>query len=485
MQTKQALLRSIPKVDDVANHERVLELMMISSRQVIMDAIRKVIDQRRNEILTLTASVDVSIDTETAEIKGKSIDIDVEAIVEDVIQAVYKLNEMSLRRVINATGVILHTNLGRASLYSGIKESLWEIAENYSTLEFNIATGKRGSRYDHVEEILTKLTGAEAAMVVNNNAAAVLLILSTLGKGKDVIVSRGELVEIGGAFRIPEIMVQSGANLVEVGTTNKTHLYDYERAIINGETGAFLKVHTSNYRILGFTEEVSLSELATLGRTHDIPVIHDLGSGALIDFSKFGIEGEMTVHESVASGADIICFSGDKLLGGPQAGIIIGKKHWIEQMKLNPLTRAFRIDKLTLAALEATLRLYFDTDKVISQIPLLEMMTMPLEIIRERATHLRDLLSDQNLVDHICLEEGASQVGGGSMPLQELPTVLVKINPVGLSVKQLETHLRQSQMPIIVRIQKDHILLDVRTINERDFEYISNTIKQILRNKEV
>lgn len=473
MQTKQALLRSIPKVDDVFNHEKIVAMMAVGSRQVIMDAIRKIIDQRRSEILEIT------------EITEKSSEIDIESIIKDVVKEIHKSNEMSLRRVINATGVILHTNLGRASLYSGIKESLWEIAENYSTLEFDIATGKRGSRYDHVEAILTKLTGAKSAMVVNNNAAAVLLILSTLGKGLDVIVSRGELVEIGGSFRIPEIMAQSGANLVEVGTTNKTHLYDYERAIVSGDTGAFLKVHTSNYRILGFTEEVALNELVALGHTHDIPVIHDLGSGALIDFAKFGIDGEMTVHESVASGVDIICFSGDKLLGGPQAGIIIGKKHLIEQMKLNPLTRAFRIDKLTLAALEATLRLYLDTDKVMTQIPLLEMMTMPLEVIREKAVRLHRLLSDQIQSCHIDFEEGASQVGGGSMPLQELPTVLVKLKPIGLSVQQLETDLRQSQIPVIVRIQRDHILLDVRTINEHDFEYIAGTIKLLLKNKEV
>ena len=472
MQNKQALLRSIPKVDDVFNHEKIVDMMAVSSRRVIMDAIRKVIDQRRTEILEITEI------TNTAK---ESMSIDIESIIEDVVKEIQKANEMSLRRVINATGVILHTNLGRASLYSGIKDRLWEIAENYSTLEFDIATGKRGSRYDHVEAILTKLTGAESAMVVNNNAAAVMLILSTLGKGLDVVVSRGELVEIGGSFRIPDIMAQSGAHLVEVGTTNKTHLYDYERAIRSDETGAFLKVHTSNYRILGFTEAVTLDDLVALGHTHDIPVIHDLGSGSLIDFSKFGIEGEMSVHESVASGADIVCFSGDKLLGGPQAGIIIGKKHLIEQMKRNPLTRAFRIDKLTLAALEATLRLYLDPDKVMTQIPLLEMMTMPLEVIREKAMRLYRLLSDRTQRGHISLEEGISQVGGGSMPLQELPTVLVKIKPVELSVQQLETDLRQSQIPIIVRIQKDHILLDVRTIHERDFEYISNTIDWLLR----
>ncbi|GAU76768.1 L-seryl-tRNA(Sec) selenium transferase [Fusibacter sp. 3D3] len=476
MQTKQVLLRSIPRVDDVANHKKIVAMMSVSSRQVIMDAIRKIIDQRRTEILTIADRADTS-DT--------IVNVDIECIIEDVIQEIYKSNAMHLKRVINATGVILHTNLGRAPLYGEIKESVWEIAENYSTLEYNSLTGKRGSRYDHVADILTKLTGAESAMVVNNNAAAVLLILSTLGKGRDVIVSRGELVEIGGSFRIPEIMAQSGARLVEVGTTNKTHFYDYERAIVSGETGALLKVHTSNYRILGFTEEVALDELAVLGRTYDIPVIHDLGSGALIDFAKFGIEGEMTVRDSVASGADIICFSGDKLLGGPQAGIIIGKKSFIEKMKLNPLTRAFRVDKLTLAALEATLRLYFDTEKVMTQIPLLAMMTLPIEVIREKATRLCTLCSDQNEMCHISLEEGNSQVGGGSMPLQELPTVLVKLKPMDLSVKQLEIALRQAQTPIIVRIQKDHILLDVRTIDAHDFEYISNEIKWILKNQEV
>ncbi len=466
MSIQSTLLRSIPKVDDLINHTKLQEISAKVSHHVLVDSIRKKLEFTRQEILNKEEFSD--------------FEINVEEMIDGIMNDIRKNNAMNLKKVINATGVILHTNLGRAPLYEGLKDQVWDIAENYSTLEYNTETGKRGSRYEHVEEILTTICGGESALVVNNNAAAVLLILSTLAKGKQVIVSRGELVEIGGSFRVPEIMEQSGATLVEVGATNKTHFSDYKNAIVEGQTGALLKVHTSNYRILGFTEEVELSELVTLGNYHAIPVIHDLGSGALVDFKKYGIHSEATVFDSVKSGADVICFSGDKLLGGPQAGIIIGNKTLIERMKRNPLTRAFRIDKLTLAALEATLRLYYDPEKAVSQIPVLAMLTIPLETIRELAAELLDLFNANIEGFTASLEAGMSQVGGGSMPLEELPTCLIAVKSHHMSAHSLEEQLRQWETPIVVRIHKDQIYLDVRTLHRGDFMTIVNAFKIIL-----
>ena len=409
------LLRLIPKVDDMVNNKKLSEAAGSGSRHLMLEAVREVIDETRNKLLS----------SETAD----PDDLNLNKIIEKIIGKIESSNEMSLKRVINATGVILHTNLGRAPLNAELAAKIWEIAEGYSTLEYNVATGERGSRYDHVGGLLSKLTGAEAAFAVNNNAAAVLLALNTLAKGARVIVSRGELVEIGESFRIPEIMEQSGAELVEVGSTNKTRLSDYEKAIAKGEAGALLKVHTSNYKIVGFTEEASLMELVKLGKSYNIPVLFDLGSGAIADLSRFGIEGEMTVRESIALGADVVCFSGDKLLGGPQAGIIAGRKTLVEKMKRNPLTRAFRIDKLTLAALEGTLKLYLDPESAVSRIPALSMMTMGIEEIKARADILYSLMSDKVKNCTVVIDDGYSHAGGGSLPLLELPTRVIKVKP--------------------------------------------------------
>lgn len=466
MPAKNELLRLIPKVDEIANNEKIVQATQTVCRQIIIESIREKIEETREKILHLE--------------DYDNVEFNPDQLIDDIITTIECKNEMNLKKVINATGVILHTNLGRALLDHSIKDKVWEIAESYSTLEYNLRTGKRGSRYDHVQELITKIVGTESALVVNNNAAAVLLVLSTLAKGTRVIVSRGELVEIGESFRIPEIMEQSGAKLIEVGATNKTRLSDYQKAIVEGETGVLLKVHTSNYRIMGFTEEVALSELVKLGNERGIPVIHDLGSGALIDLRKYGIHGEATVYDSVFAGADIICFSGDKLLGGPQAGIIIGKESLIERMKRNPLTRAFRIDKLTLAALEATLRLYLDPQKVTDNIPTLAMLTMPFVTIEERSDRLYDLLINKVKHCSISVEEGNSQMGGGSLPLQELPTKLIKIKPEKLTIQEFEERLRNNRIPIIVRIHKDHIYLDVRTIRDSDFQQIISTFEAII-----
>ncbi|MCG8482142.1 MAG: L-seryl-tRNA(Sec) selenium transferase, partial [Clostridia bacterium] len=409
--------------------------------------------------------------------------LNLECLIQKITSAIEEKNQKTLRKVINATGTILHTNLGRSLISEEIKAYIFDIAGHYSTLEYDTKEGKRGSRYSHVEKMITQLTKTESALVVNNNAAAMMLILSTVAKEKEVIVSRGELVEIGGSFRIPEIMEQSGAILKEVGTTNKTHLRDYIHALNEENIGALLKVHTSNYRILGFTEEVDLKDMVDLGKEKDIPVIYDLGSGALIDLKEYGIFDEPTVMESINTGVDICCFSGDKLLGGPQAGIIIGQKYWIDKMKKNPLTRAFRIDKLTLAALEGTLRLY-QRDEAIDKIPTIKMMTMKKEETKQKAIQIYD--SIKNLEDaEISLIEGFSQIGGGSVPLHELPSWMVQIKPKSISVNELEKALRNQELPIIARIYKDALLLDARTIEEEALAYVSKTVNKIFNNMEV
>ena len=463
---KNELLRLIPKVDDMINNEVLTEAADKAGRQIILDAVREVIDETRNRILD---SQDVEPD-----------DLNINSLLKKIVLRACSVNEMNLKKVINATGVILHTNLGRAPINRELRDKVWEIAENYSTLEYNVQTGERGSRYDHVQGLITKITGAEAAFTVNNNAAAVMLALNTLAAGKSVVVSRGELVEIGESFRIPEIMEKSGAKLVEVGSTNKTRLSDYEKAVADGETGALLKVHTSNYRIVGFTEETGLSELVELGKTRGIPVLHDIGSGLLIDLGKYGIPGEITVQDSIKAGADIVCFSGDKLLGGPQAGIIAGKKDLIDKMKKNPLTRAFRTDKLTLAALEATLRLYLDTDSAVSRIPALSMITMPKEVLRQRSDILYELLVENVKNCVIFAEDGCSQAGGGSLPLFELPARIVKVKPLKLSANELEERLRNNRVPVIARINRDNVCLDVRTIRDEDFHLVVAAFTEIL-----
>ncbi|MCK9268550.1 MAG: L-seryl-tRNA(Sec) selenium transferase, partial [Alkaliphilus sp.] len=349
---KGKILSRLPSVDELLNNERIINLLEEVPRNVVVNEVRNNLEKYRRQIL--------SMDEESLD----KFKIDIEGIIFNIIDSSYEFMEMNLKEVINGMGTILHTNLGRALLSETIKDRVWSVAGGYSTLEIDILTGKRGIRYSHVVEIIKFITKAEDALVVNNNAAAVMLALGTMAKDKEVIVSRGELVEIGGSFRVPEVMKQSGTKLVDVGTTNKTHLWDYESAITEN-TAALLKVHTSNYRILGFTDSVSLKDLVELGRKNNIPVIEDIGSGVLVDLRKYGLGYEPTVQESIAAGIDVVTFSGDKLLGGPQAGIIIGKKCYIDKMKKNQLTRAFRIDKLTLVALEATLKLYLDEEKAI------------------------------------------------------------------------------------------------------------------------
>ena len=445
-------------------NEHIEKLTDICPRTVLVQVIRDYLTQYRRIILS----------SKQDELDKSLFGLD--KIIKGVEHMVYEKMANNLKHVVNATGVVIHTNLGRAPLSSHVMESLIKISSGYSNLEMDIENGVRGSRYEHVEEILKELTNAEGAIVVNNNAAAVMLVLSTMVKNKEVIVSRGQLVEIGGSFRIPDVMRESGAKLVEVGTTNKTHIWDYERAI-NEETGALMKVHTSNYRILGFTEDVSSEDLVSLGRKNSIPIIEDIGSGVFIDLAKYWLPYEPTVQNAVASGMDVVSFSGDKMLGGPQAGIIVGKKEYIEKMKKNPLTRAFRIDKMTLAALEGTLKLYLDEEKAINSIPVLKMLTVDLSELSAKAESLYEkLVNPLKDICSISIEDDYSEVGGGAMPLHKLATKVITIYPHKISVNELEKRLRTFETPIVTRIFKDKVLIDVRTVFRDEFEVIRNAL---------
>ena len=373
----------------------------------------------------------------------------------------------------------MHTNLGRAPISREHMKKAFDIVTGYSNLEYNLEEGRRGERYSHFEKLLCKITGAEAAMAVNNNASSVLLILSSLAKGGEVIVSRGELIEIGGKFRIPDVMTQSGATLVEVGTTNKTHVSDYEENITE-ETKALLKVHTSNYKIVGFTESVGIDELMPIAKEHGIPVIEDLGSGVLIDLSKYGLTYEPTVQESVAKGADVVCFSGDKLFGGPQAGIIVGKKKYIDMMKKNQLTRALRIDKFTAAALELVLQEYLSEEQAVQHIPVLRMITEPLDEVARRARSLARTIRSTDLPAKVDVVSCESQIGGGSLPMERIPSMAVAIHPKHESVAALEDQMRHLTVPMIPRTVNDTIMLDVRTVETEDFKLIAAELQELL-----
>ena len=388
-----------------------------------------------------------------------------------------------LRRVLNATGVVIHTNMGRSVLAEAAAQAVHQAAANYCNLELDLTTGARGSRYSLVEDVLCTLTGAEAALVVNNNAAAVLLTLDALCRGGEVIVSRGQLVEIGGSFRIPEVMEKSGAVLREVGATNRTHVHDYERAI-TPNTVALLRVHTSNYRVVGFHKEVKLPELVELGRAHHVPVIEDLGSGSFMDFTAHGLPGEPTVQAIVRGGADVVTFSGDKVLGGPQAGIIVGRRPYIERIRSSPLNRALRCDKFTLAALEATLRLYLDPDSACAHIPTLRMMTADPAELAERAQllahRLDETLNRKTSKAHISLHADVSRVGGGSFPECDLPTTLVRVQPTQISATVLKQRLLDTDPPLMGRLEEQCFCLDVRTLRDDEFALVCAALAEAL-----
>ena len=456
------LLSQIPAINKILLLDEIKELMNTYTEVAIKSAIKQYIEEVKQAILN----------EELSEVPSLS------KIVGEVARIVEKEDKNSLRRVINATGTILHTNLGRSLLSEKIKENIESVAFNYSNLEFDIDNKKRGSRYVHLIDIIKKLTGAEDVLVVNNNAAAVLLTLNTLVKDQEIIVSRGELVEIGGAFRIPEIIKLSGGVPVEVGTTNKTHLKDYENAI-SEETGALLKVHTSNYKILGFTESVSNEEISYLARENELVSINDLGSGQFVDFSKFGLPYEPTVKEILDNGIDIVTFSGDKLLGGPQAGIIVGKKKYIEKMKKNQLTRALRVDKMTLASLEATLKLYLDEKEALEHIPTLHMISLSKERLFGKADILKTKLSDLDF--DIRIEEDKAEVGGGSYPASYLESVAVKLTHRKLHATEIERRLLEVEIPIITRIKDNSIILDMRTLRTREFDIVKAALEEVTK----
>lgn len=455
------LLRKLPKVDILLQHSKVEEAFENNSRVLVIEAVREALEDTRKNIL-----------------EGNIQEFTIEDIINTFNDILDKNNKPKLRKVINAAGIVIHTNLGRSLLCDKAVNQVEDIIKNYNNLEYDIDKGARGSRYSHIEDIIKEITGAEAALVVNNNAAAVMLVLNTLCEEKEAIVSRGQLVEIGGSFRVPEVMKFSKAKLVEVGTTNRTHLYDYENNITEN-TGVLLKVHTSNFKILGFTEEVSAEELTKLGEKYDVPVVEDIGSGVLINLQSYGLSYEPTVQESVKKGIDVITFSGDKMLGGPQAGIIIGKKKYIDKIKKNQLTRALRVDKMTLAALEATLKCYLDEETAIKEIPTLNMMLTPPEEIKKKAQLLKRKLSTAPKHFSFHIEEDYSMVGGGSMPEEKLKTYVVKVKSSKFSAKELEGELRNYETPIISRISNDEIYLDLRTIFKEDFEIILNALKAL------
>jgi L-seryl-tRNA(Ser) seleniumtransferase len=403
----------------------------------------------------------------------------IDSIITEIIRRLAEGSVHSLRPVINGTGIPLHTNLGRAAMPECVAELIKQTAMEYSTLEYDVESGARGSRHSHVEALLCELTGAEAAMVVNNNAAAVMLVLSALCRGREAVVSRGELVEIGGSFRVPEVMEQSGAILCEVGSTNKTHIGDYTNAI-GEQTAALLKVHTSNYRIVGFTAEVGIAELCALGRERGVPVIYDVGSGKIRNVDC-EMRNEPTVVDGVSAGADVVLFSGDKLLGGPQAGIAVGKREFIEKMKRHPLARAVRIDKLSLAALEGTLRLYAAGKE--KEIPTVAMLAATQDELRVKAERLAEMIAGCDIFStlsfSVCVESTVGEVGGGSLPGVDLPSWAIVVKKCenqdvksSISVVELERYLRCREIPIIGRISRDAYLLDVRCINERHFDEI-------------
>ncbi|SHE85584.1 L-seryl-tRNA(Sec) selenium transferase [Desulforamulus putei] len=462
----KSLLRELPKIDEVMKHHKITQLLEIHPRSVVVDGVRGAVDFMRKAILNGYFTGDPE----------KLYDM----VIEKSLVLVESETRPNLRRVINATGVVLHTNLGRALLSRSARHAVDAVASAYCNLEINLETGKRGSRYEPVEDLLIRLTGAEAALVVNNNASAVLLALGTLARGKEVIVSRGQLVEIGGSFRIPEVMEQSGATLVEVGATNKTHPRDYRNGITEN-TALLLHVHTSNYRIMGFTRETSVAELVEIGRESGIPVMSDLGSGFLVDLAQYGLPVEPSVQETVAAGADVVTFSGDKLLGGPQAGIIVGKRQYIEKMKQNPLTRAVRINKFTVAALEATLREYLDKDHVLKKIPTLRMLTESTDTILKRAEELAVKLKSRLTAGaELRIVQGFSQVGGGSMPTAELPTYLLSCVPDNMSVDELAVQLRKAEPAVVARVQDGRYQVDLRTVQPDEVDLLAKVMAGVL-----
>ncbi len=467
-ETHLVILRQLPSVDGLAQACQQQNGAGSPHSALLLEAAREVLERKRGQILSASTPEELS-----------AIDLRAETLQAEVSDWLNRSRQPQFRRIINATGVILHTNLGRALLSRMAVENVARLASHYSNLEYDLERGQRGDRYVAVVGLLRRLTGAEDALVVNNNAAAVLLALQALAAGREVVVSRGELIEIGGSFRIPDIMRSSGALLQEVGTTNKTHLSDYQRAI-SERTALLLKVHTSNYRIIGFTEAVSREALVQLGNESQLPVMEDLGSGNLIDLAAYGLEREPTVPEVVRAGVDVVTFSGDKLLGGPQAGIIVGKKRYVEGLKRHPLNRALRIDKLTLAALEATLRHYLNPAAAVRDIPTLRMITAPVQEVNRRAQRLLRQLKGV-IASHcsIGVQADASEVGAGALPLTKIPTRVLRVRSALMSATAIEQRFRRYDPAVLGRIQQDTFLLDMRMVQDHELPEVVQAFQRV------
>ena len=463
------LLRKIPSLDSLLREQAVQRLIEEHGRDVVSADARIELGAARSAI---AAAGDAG---------APLPDLSAEAIVARLNERLAKRAAPSLSPAVNATGIVMHSGLGRAVLSEAARAALAAVSAGYSTLALDLESGKRVSRDRHVEGLLRELTGAEAVTVANNNAAATVLILNTLARGKEVVVSRGQLVEIGGSFRMPDVMTTSGAVLREVGTTNKTHFGDYEAAVTES-TGAILRVHHSNYRIIGFAEEPPLEQLVALGRARGIPVVDDLGSGALVDLSAYGLAAEPMVQTSVKAGADIVCFSGDKLIGGPQCGIVVGRAAWIQKIKKNPLARAFRCGKLSLAALEATLRLFLAPDKLAERHPIYRMLALTPDELGRRAKRLAAALRKALPADVVlAVDDGESQVGSGAVPIETLPTKVLAVRSPALSAEELAHRLRLHTPPVFARIHRDAVLFDFRTIQPGEDAIVERALSELLK----
>ena len=444
----QNIFRNLPSVNQLLESPQLKQMVETVNHNVVVEGVRTFLDDLRQQVSTASEDMPIPSANELA----------------DKIADWLKSEEQPyLRPVINGTGIILHTGLGRAPISEDALKAVSEVSSGYASVEVDLKTGERGQRVKAVERLLCELTGAEAAVIVNNNAAATMLTLSALAQGTEVIVSRGQLIEIGGSYRLPDVMECSGAKLREVGTTNKTHLVDYEKAI-NEETGALLKVHPSNFEVVGFTKTVSTKEMVKLAHKHNLPMIDDVGSGALIDYAQFGLMDEPVVMDSIRDGSDVVLFSGDKLIGGPQCGIVVGKSKYIQKILENPLMRAMRVDKMTLAALVETLKLYRDPEKAKLQVPILRMLSMPLENLHLRATKIAQQISYLPFIGSCDVVEDQSMLGGGSLPTQKIETWCIAIEYKDRSVDALAKRLRDASPSMIGRINKDRLFLDMRTV---------------------
>lgn len=470
MSNKKTILDNLISTTKLLNYPKIKQLTTEFPKYFVKETVKSELQKLREQILSAPEKVLENLDISTESLEAR-IDI--------LIRTSFR---PSVRPAINAAGIILHTALGRAPYAEAAQQQLINAVKNYCTLAVDVPSGKRGDRYSHVEGLLKYLTGAEAACVVNNNAAAVLLVLNTLAEGKEVIISRGQLVEIGGAFRIPDVMKRSGSIMIEVGTTNRTHLFDYEDAV-NENTGMIQVVHHSNYRISGFTGEVALEKIKPVCEKNNLPLVEDIGSGCLIDFTKIGLPPEPMVQDSIKAGADVVTFSGDKIIGGPQCGIIVGKKSFISRIKKNPWCRVLRNDKLTYSVLEATLKLYLDHETLFDKHPVLHMLTLPVPTLGNRArSFIRRVKSKVGDNLEMKVINGESQMGSGSLPDRFIPTKLVSIKSKKFSSEELGHKLRMSEPAVFSRIIENQVLFDFRTINPKEIPALADVVIKLIQN---